>query len=153
MSASVVAILTLLVSITTLLPTLYPHLYLAYCCDALFNIIISSVITITSFKIAYSLKTDLFGFVAGVNVCIAGLIDMLFTLVVMDEKVLSLNPIQQYRAYTGFAIVCVLGFFVHKAVNMMWGCTYQDPIQTSHVSTAEGSFDEGTEPLIGFAED
>ena len=109
--ASVLAVLTLALALTTLLPTIIQNLYLAYVCDAAFNIITSSCMTIALFKIAHSLTTNLYGFVVGVNACVAGTLDLLVTFIVIDERVLSFNPRQQYWVYTGFAVVCVLGLF------------------------------------------
>ena len=63
--------------------------------------------TIALFKIAHSLTTNLYGFVVGVNACVAGTLDLLVTFIVIDERVLSFNPRQQYWVYTGFAVVCV----------------------------------------------
>lgn len=114
--ASVLALLTLALALTTLLPTIIQNLYLAYVCDAIFNIITSCCMTIALFKIGHSLTTNLYGFVVGVNACVAGTLDLLVTFIVIDERVLSFNPRQQYWVYTGFALCCVLLYFVYKCV-------------------------------------
>ena len=114
--ATVLALLTLAIALTTLLPTIIQNLYLAYVCDAVFNIITSCCMTISLFKIAHSLTTNLYGFVVGVNACIAGTLDLLVTFIVIDERVLSFNPRQQYWVYTGFAVLCVLLYFAYKCV-------------------------------------
>lgn len=114
--ASVVALLMLAMGVSTILPTIIQNIYLAYLCDAVFNIIVSSCITITTFKIAHSLTTNLYGFIVGVNACIAGTLDLFVTFVVIDDHMLGCPPIQQYRVYTGFAVVSVLLYFFYKAV-------------------------------------
>ena len=152
MHASSVAILTLLVSVTTLLPTVIQNLYLAYCCDALFNIIVCSCITIATFKIAHSLKTDLYGFVVGVNVCVACLIDSLFTFVFMDQHALSFKPRQQYWAYTGFALFNVIGFFVYKAVALTFCRNGDNDTSPLVTPTEDPDGDEANESLLGLGQ-
>lgn len=112
--ASVLSLLTMAMAASTLIPTIIQNLYVAYICDAFFNIIVSCCMTISLFKIAHSLTTSLYGFVVGVNATIAGTLDLLVTFVVMDERALSFNPRQQYWVYTGFAVSCSILYTIFK---------------------------------------
>ena len=151
--ASVLAMLVLALALTTLLPTVLQNLYLAYICDALFNIITSSCMTIALFKIAHSLTTNLYGFVVGVNACIAGAWDLLVTFVVIDERVLSCNPRQQYWVYTGFAVGSVLLYLSYKSVALTRRCNEAEPSRSRAVSDAEdASVDVRQKQLSGFVE-
>ena len=115
-------ILILAMSLTTLIPTLFPHLYLAYICDVIFNVLVSCTTTIATFKIAHSLTTNLFGFVVGVNSCLASVLDLLISLIVVEQSVLGLGPTMQYRVYAGMGVSSIVGYLAYRAYRVIYKC-------------------------------
>ena len=143
----VLVLLTSLMTLTILLPTILQNLYLAYVCDALFNMIVTSCITISLFKIAHSMTTNLYGFVVGVNACVAGTLDLLVTLIVIDERVLGWNPRQQYWVYAGFGLLSVAGYCGYRVV-VGWR-RQRDGMRRrrNDVSVLAESLDDAIDPL------
>ena len=112
-------LLILSMSLTILIPTLLPHLYLAYTCDVVFNVLVSCTTTIATFKIAHSLTTNLFGFVVGVNSCVASVLDLLISLIVVDQSVLGLGPTAQYWVYSAMGAASVVGYLVYRVYRVI----------------------------------
>ena len=114
-----VMVLAMLLSALTFTPTILKNLYIAYLCDALFNIIVSSTICVCSFKIAEGLESSMYGFVGGFNTCIAAIVDMCVSFIVIDKKCLGLGPVAQYRVYGGWLVVVCVVYGMYTVCRLM----------------------------------